>query len=80
MTNTKLNYNGIWKQNVSTSENALKKHHFCEWTHIMGIYIDKGNEGKKYYIRNILQTHCFVNFSENNQNTPQIDKCHLSRR
>jgi len=25
MTNTKLNYNGIWKQNVSTSENALKK-------------------------------------------------------
>ena len=32
MTNTKLNYNGIWKQNVSTSENALKKHHFCEWT------------------------------------------------
>lgn len=33
MTNTKSNYNGIWKQNVSTSENALKKHHFCEWTH-----------------------------------------------
>ena len=37
MTNTKLNYNGIWKQNVSTSENALKKHHFCEWTHYLNM-------------------------------------------
>ena len=29
MTNTKLNYNGIWKQNVSTSENALKNTTFA---------------------------------------------------
>ena len=38
MTNTKSNYNGIWKQNVSTPENALKKHHFCEWTQQLFVY------------------------------------------
>ena len=33
MVDTKSNSNGIWKQNVSTSESALKKRHFCEWAH-----------------------------------------------
>ena len=34
MVDTKSNSNGIWKQNVSTSESALKKRHFCEWAQL----------------------------------------------